>query len=67
MPQVRSVSADRVRRVSLLQRHEKIWGTWQDETVLHYEAVYRSKSTCCYSSFGGFFPMSVSPGDKVWD
>lgn len=66
MPQVRSVSADRVRRVSLLQRHEEIWGTWQDETVLHYEAVYRSKCTCCYSLFGDFIPISVSPGDKVW-
>lgn len=43
MPQVRGVPADRVRRVSLLQRHEEVWGAWQDETVLHYEAVYRSK------------------------
>lgn len=63
MPQVRGVSADRVRRVSLLQRHEEIWGTWQDETVLHYEAVYCSKCTCCYSSSH----LSVSPGDKAWN
>lgn len=56
MPQVRGVSADRVRRVSLLQRHEEIWGTRQDEAVLHYEAVYCSKCTCCHSSFS----LSVS-------
>lgn len=67
MPQVRGVSADRVRRVSLLQGHEEVRGAWQDETVLHYEAVYRSKCTCWYSSFRDFFPTASSPGDKVWD
>lgn len=46
MPQVRGVSADRVRRVSLLQGHEEVRRAWQDETVLHYEAVYRSKCAC---------------------
>lgn len=43
MPQVRGLSTYRVRRVSLLQRHEEVWWAWKDEAVLHYEAVHRSK------------------------
>lgn len=45
MPQVRGVSADRVRRVPLLQGHEEVRGARQDEAVLHHEAVHRRK--CC--------------------
>lgn len=50
MPQVRGVSADRVRRVPLLQGHEEVRGAWQDEAVLHHEAVHSCKCAWACSS-----------------
>lgn len=44
LSEVRGVPADRVRRVPLLQRHEKVWWAGSHEAVLHHEAVHRSKS-----------------------
>lgn len=62
MPQVRGVSADRVRRVPLLQGHEEVRGARQDEAVLHHEAVHRRKCAWACSSSAEPFALAVSPG-----